>query len=118
MSEDCWLIPILNNLLYTNFINSSSIMEFHVGFFIMIRDSSVGCYCNFCNLNENYCVKYILRLPCDYSNVVLSLSFGGLVYSSGIINSVVRKDNYQLNTSFILYQNVLYLPEYWTKIFS
>ena len=116
MLEDCWLIPILNNLLYTNFINLSSIMEFHVRFFIMIRDKYIGCYCNFRSLNENYCVKYILLLPCYCSNVVLSLSFGGLVYSSGIINSVVRKDNYQLNTSFILYKNVLYLPEYRTKM--
>jgi len=112
MLEDCWPIPIFNNLFHTNFIDLSSIVEFHVGFFVMIRDRYISCYCNFRSLNENYCVKYILLLPCDYSNVVLSLSFGGLVYSSGIINSVVRKDNYQLNASFILYQNVLYVPEY------
>ena len=85
-------------------------MEFHVGFFIMIRDRHISCYCNFHSLNENYCIKYILLLPRDYSNVVFSLNFGGLVYSSGIINSFVRKDNYQLNTSFISYQNVFYLP--------
>lgn len=80
-------------------------MEFHVRFFIMIRDRYISCYCNFHSLNENYCTKYILILPCDCSNVVLSLNFFGLVYCSGIINSVVRKDNCQHNTSFILYLN-------------
>jgi len=99
---------MLNNLLYTNFINLGSSMEFHVGFFIVIRDKYISCYCNFRSLNENYCIKYILVLPCDYSNVVLRLNFFGLVYFSGIINSVVRTDNYQHNTSFISYQNVLY----------
>jgi hypothetical protein len=93
-------------------------MEFHVGFFIMIRDGYISCNCNFRSLNEHYCIKYILLLPCDYSNVVLSLNFFGLVYCSGIINSVVRTDNYQHNTSFISYQNILYLPEYRTKMFS
>ena len=88
-----------------------------MGFFIMIGDSYISC-CNFHSLSENYCIKYILLLPHDYSNVVLSLNFGGLVYSSGITNSSVRKDNYEHNTSFISHQNVLYLPEYQTKMFS